>query len=53
MLFACAAESVHENCIAIIDDYEDIDDDDDDGADDDDNCDVKNGQVADDVWVVL
>ena len=53
MLFAFAAESVHENCIAIIDDYEDIENDDDDGADDDDNCDVKNGQLADDVWVVL
>ena len=56
MLFAFAAESVHENCIAIVDDYEDIDDDDDDDADDaddDDNCDVKNGQLADDVWVVL
>ena len=51
MLFAATAEAVLENCIAIIDDYEDIDDDDD--GDDDDNCDVKNGQLADDVWVVL
>ena len=55
MLFAFAAEAVHENFIAIFDDYEDLKllDDDDDDDNDDDNCDVKNGQVGDDVWVVL
>ena len=59
MLFAFAAEAVHENFIAIFDAHEDLYDDDDDYDDDDtdddydDNCDVKNGQVGDDVWVVL
>ena len=53
MLFAFAAEAVHENFIAIFDAHEDLLDDDDDDDDDDDNCDVKNGQVPDDVWVVL
>ena len=49
MVARLCALALYENSWVQIDDYDDPDDDD----DPDDNCDLKNGQAADDVWVVL